>query len=53
MYSASDQVFDEKFSELEKRWEVLQDSYSIEYSIYEWFMQHKVPIIKSTMLRNV
>ena len=51
--SNSDEEYDEKLCLLEERWNRLESADDIGTSIYDWFLQHKAPIMKATMIKSI
>ena len=51
--SNSDEEFNEKLNLLEERWKQLEAAHNVESSIYDWFVQHKAPVMKATMIKSI
>ena len=51
--SNSDEEFDKKLCLLKQRWQQLEAAHSIESSVYDWFLQYKALIMKTTMIKSI
>ena len=51
--SNSDEEFNEKLSLLEERWKQLEVAHNIESGIYDWFLQYKASVMKTTMIKSI
>ena len=51
--SNSDEEFDEKLCLLKERWQQLEAAHNIESSVYDWFLQYKALVMKTTMIKSI